>query len=115
MTVTLHGIPNCDTVRKARGWLADRAVAYRFHDLRKDGLDRAMLDRWIAAAGWEALLNRQGTTFRALDPAARAAIDADGAIRLMLAQPAVIRRPVLEGAGPLTIGFKPAIYEGLFA
>lgn len=115
MTIILHGIPNCDTVRKARGWLAAAGIDHRFHDLRRDGLTPAMLDRWIAAVGWEKLLNRSGTTFRSLDPADREGLDADKAIALMLAHPALVRRPVLEGAGPVTIGFRPELYEGLFA
>jgi arsenate reductase (glutaredoxin) len=107
---TLYGIPNCDTVKRARGWLAERAIAVDFHDFRKAGVPAAELDRWIAALGWERLLNRQGTTWRRLDDAARAAVtDAAAARALMLAQPSVIKRPLIDwGGGRLTVGFDPA-------
>jgi arsenate reductase (glutaredoxin) len=106
MSVTLYGIPNCDTVKKARGWLDAKGVAYTFHDYKKAGIDAATLDRWADATGWEPLLNRAGTTFKKLDDADKADIDRAKAIKLMLANPSMIKRPVVEGAGPLLVGFK---------
>jgi len=114
-SVTLYGIPNCDTVRKARAWLAERAVAHVFHDYRKDGVPAELLDGWLAALGWEALLNRRGTTWRRLDPARQAAVtDAAGARALMLEQPSVIRRPVLVRGTDLRVGFDAAAWARLF-
>lgn len=110
MAITLYGIPNCDTVKKARAWLADASVAHAFHDFRKSGVPAAHLDAWLKAVGPDRLLNRQGTTWRKLDPAAQArAGDADGARALMLEQPSVIKRPVVEwGDGTVTVGFDAA-------
>lgn len=105
MTLTLHGIPNCDTVKKARRWLDEQGVAYRFHDFRKDGLDPAQLQRWIDALGWEKLLNRSGTTFRKLPDDQKDGLDASKAKALMLDQPAMIRRPVVEVGGDVSVGF----------
>ena len=105
MTLTLHGIPNCDTVKKARRWLDERGVAYRFHDFRKDGLDAARLQRWIDVLGWEKLLNRSGTTFRKLPDADKQGLDAARAKALMLDQPAMIRRPVVEAGDAVSVGF----------
>jgi arsenate reductase len=112
--VTLHGIPNCDTVKKARSWLDAHGVAHRFHDFRRDGLAPATLEAWIAELGWEALLNRAGTTFRKLPEAERARLDAARAAALMLAQPAMIRRPVLDLGPRRIVGFTPAGYAALF-
>ena len=111
MALTLYGIPNCDTVKKARAWLADRGHDYAFHDYKKAGIDAATLERWIGEVGWEPLLNRSGTTFRKLPDADKADLDAAKAKRLMLEQPSMIKRPVVEGAGPLLVGFKPDPYE----
>ena len=110
MAITLYGIPNCDTVKKARTWLADQGVAHVFHDFKKQGVPPDHLDRWMAAAGWQKVLNRQGTTWRKLEPAVQAgAADAGGARALMLAQASVIKRPVVEWAdGVITVGFDPA-------
>ena len=110
MALTLYGIPNCDTVKKARAWLAERGAAYAFHDFKKAGVPADRLDRWLEAAGWEKLLNRQGTTWRKLDSAAQLqAGNAAGARALMLAQPSVIKRPVVEWPdGAVTVGFDPA-------
>ncbi|PKP97964.1 MAG: ArsC family reductase [Alphaproteobacteria bacterium HGW-Alphaproteobacteria-13] len=105
MTLTLHGIPNCDTVKKARRWLDERGVAYRFHDFRKDGLEPARLQWWIDALGWEKLLNRSGTTFRKLPDADKDGLDAAKAKALMLASPAMIRRPVVESGDDVSVGF----------
>lgn len=113
MSITVYGIPNCDTVRRARAWLAEHAVAADFHDFKKHGVPAVRLDAWIAALGWEALLNRKGTTWRKLDEATRAAvIDAASARALMLAQASVIKRPVLEWAdGAITVGFVPEDWQ----
>jgi Spx/MgsR family transcriptional regulator len=114
MTVTVYGIPNCDTVKKARNWLDAQGVAYRFHDFRKDGLDAGMIDGWVAEAGWEKLLNRAGTTFRKLPEEERAALDPGKAKAIMLANPSVIKRPVVTGAGPVIVGFKPDEWAARF-
>lgn len=108
---TLYGIPNCDTVKKARVRLADKGVAYDFHDYKKVGVDPAALDRWIAVVGWEPLLNRAGTTFRKLPDEDRADIDAAKARALMLAHPSLIKRPVVEHDGALLVGLKPAEWD----
>jgi Spx/MgsR family transcriptional regulator len=110
MTFTIYGIRNCDTMKKARVWLEAAGIPHVFHDYRVSGVDEAALRRWCAALGWETVLNRAGTTFRKLPEADRQGLDEPRAIALMLAQPAMIRRPVLEGPGLLLAGFKPAIY-----
>lgn len=115
VSVVLYGIPNCDTVKKARAWLDARGVAYVFHDYKKAGIDRARLEGWAAAAGWEALLNRSGTTFRALPEADKAGLDGTKAVALMLAQPSMIKRPVVEAGGALLVGFKPEPFARAFA
>jgi arsenate reductase len=114
MTVTLYGIPNCDTVKKARSWLDSQGVAYQFHDYKKHGVDEAALRGWVGEAGWEKLLNRAGTTFRKLPDAERADIDADKAVAILLANPSTIKRPVVTGAGALIVGFKPDEWAGRF-
>lgn len=115
MTRTLYGIPNCDTVKKARVWLDQHGVAFDFHDYKKAGIDRANLEKWVAAHGWETVLNRAGTTFRALPDADKQGLDADKAISLMLAQPSMIKRPVLDLGDRTLVGFKPDLYEAAFA
>ena len=115
MTTILYGIPNCDTVKKARRWLDDHGVADRFHDFRKDGLDPAKLQGWIDTLGWEKLLNKSGTTFRKLPDADKEGLDADKAKALMLAQPAMIRRPVLEAGGDPGVGFSADDWQQRFA
>lgn len=107
VTVDLYGIPNCDTVKKARVWLDATGRAYTFHDYKKEKADPERLARWSEAAGWEVLLNRRGTTFRALPEADRAAIDEAKAIALMAAHPSLIKRPVVEHDGGLLVGFDP--------
>lgn len=107
MMLTLYGIPNCDTVKKARAWLAERGAAYRFHDLRKDGLDVDRLQGWIDALGWEALLNRSGTTWRKLPEDQKDGVDAVRAKALMQDQVAIIRRPIVEWGNQVSVGFKP--------
>jgi arsenate reductase (glutaredoxin) len=105
--IVLHGISNCDTVKKARAWLAGRGVEHRFHDFRKDGVPESRLDAWIAQLGWEPLLNRKGTTWRRLtEPEQAGAQDAQGARALMLREPSVIKRPVMEWPdGRCSVGF----------
>lgn len=112
--VTIYGIKNCDTMKKARAWLDAHGVAYDFHDYKTAGIERGVLERWVKEAGWEVLLNRAGTTFRALPEGDKAGLDAKKAVALMLAQPSMIKRPVLLVDGKLTVGFKPEAYAGLF-
>ncbi len=114
MIITIYGIPACDTMKKARVWLDQRGVAYRFHNYKSDGIDEETLRRWADQVGWEVLLNRAGTTFRKLDEVDRQDLDADKAIRLMQAQPSLIKRPVLDRDGQLTVGFKPERYAEIF-
>jgi arsenate reductase (glutaredoxin) len=114
MTVTLYGIPNCDTVKKARTWLEGRGIAHAFHDYKKSGADVERLRAWAGEVGWETLLNRAGTTFRKLPDADKADLDEAKAIRLMIAQPSLIKRPVVTGAGSLLVGFKPDRYVEVF-
>lgn len=113
--VTIYGIPNCDTMKKARAWLAEHSVEYVFHDYKTAGIDRARLESWCRDAGWEVVLNRAGTTFRKLSDADKQGLDERKAVALMLEQPSLIKRPVLEigGRKPL-IGFKPDLYAAAF-
>jgi Spx/MgsR family transcriptional regulator len=116
MPITIYGIKNCDTMKKARAWLDKRGVEYAFHDYKTAGIDRERLERWEKKVGWETLVNRAGTTFRKLPDKDKANIDAGKAIRLMLDQPSMIKRPVLDlGGGKLLVGFKPEIYNGAVA
>lgn len=112
--ITLYGIPNCDTVKKARAWLTAQGVAHRFNDHRADGLDPVQLRAWVGELGWETVLNRAGTTFRKLPEADRTDLDAAKAIALMVAQPSMIKRPLLDLGDRRVLGFKPAIYEAVF-
>ena len=112
--VTIYGIPNCDTMKKARAWLESHGVAYDFHDYKKVGIDRQRLESWSKKTGWETLLNRAGTTFRNLPEGDKIGLDADKAIDLMLAQPSLIKRPVLDLGGKLLVSFKPEIYDEAF-
>ena len=111
---TLNGIRNCDTMKKAWSWLDQHGVAYAFHDYKKQGVSRAALEGWVRQVGWEVLLNRAGTTFRALPDADKQGLDEAKAIGLMLAQPSMIKRPVLETGGKLIVGFKPEVYAATF-
>ncbi|KQX17979.1 MULTISPECIES: ArsC family reductase [unclassified Sphingomonas] len=111
MTITMYGIKNCDTIKKARTWLEGHGLGYGFHDYKASGVDRATLEAWAGVVGWEVLLNRAGTTFRKLPDADRADIDQAKAIALMEAQPSMIKRPVLDIDGELLVGFKPELYE----
>jgi arsenate reductase len=108
--ITIYGIKACDTMQKARAWLASHGVVYAFHDYKSQGIDGARLKAWAGQVGWEVLLNRSGTTFRKLPDADKAGLDEAKAIALMLAQPSMIKRPVLETAEGLIVGFKPEIY-----
>mgnify|MGYP001818547157 FL=1 len=111
--VTLYGIRNCDTVRKARRWLDDHGVEYRFHDFRKDGLDDEHLHDWMQRLGWERLLNRRGTSWRSLPETVREGIDEQAAIAIMKANPAVIKRPLLDTGRQLQLGFSAEDYRDL--
>ncbi|HBF31499.1 ArsC family reductase [Rhizobium sp.] len=115
MTITLYGIKNCDTMKKARIWLDDHGIDYAFHDYKAKGIDRDSLQLWCSKAGWETVLNRAGTTFKKLSEQDRADLTQDKAITLMLAQPSMIKRPVLDKDGQLLVGFKPEHYAGFFA
>ncbi len=110
MTITLYGIPNCDTVKKARVWMEGAGQAYAFHDYKKAGIDEARLRGWARRVGWEKLLNRAGTTFRKLPEADRAGLDRERAVAIMLAHPSAIKRPVLEHVGGVIVGFSPERY-----
>jgi len=111
---TLYGIKNCDTVRKARRWLDENGVTYSFHDLRSDGLDQQTLQDWEKTLGWEQLLNRRGMTWRRLPAAERDAIDRTHALKLMLDQPAIIKRPLLAVNRQLHVGFSVDAYQDIF-
>jgi arsenate reductase len=110
MTTTIYGIKACDTMQKARAWLGDRGVTYEFHDYKTQGIDRSRIESWARQVGWEVLLNRSGTTFRKLPDADKTGLTETKAIGLMLAQPSMIKRPVLETEGGLLVGFKPDLY-----
>ena len=109
--ITIYGLKNCDTMKKARAWLDKKGVAYAFHDYKTQGIDRPRLEGWAARVGWEALLNRAGTTFRKLPEADKAGLAEKRAIALMLAQPSMIKRPVLEAGRNLLVGFESEEYE----
>ncbi len=112
MPITIYGIKNCDTMKKARALLDKQGVAYAFHDYKTAGIDKAKLETWAKKAGWEVLLNKAGTTFKKLPDKDKEGLTEAKAIRLMLAQPSMIKRPVLElGGGKLLVGFKPEAYE----
>ncbi len=112
-SITVYGIPNCDTVKKARAWLTSNGVDYQFHDFKKQGVPLPQLDNWLKTVGWEKLVNRQGTTWRKLDDVVKATVvDAPSAKTLMLAQASVIKRPVVEwSAGDVTVGFDAALWQ----
>ena len=111
---TIYGIKNCDTMKKARTWLEAHKAAHSFHDYKIAGIDKATLEGWAKKVGWEVLLNRAGTTFKKLPEADKEGLTEKKAIALMLAQPSMIKRPVLEAKGKLTVGFKPESYKALF-
>ena len=112
--ITIYGIKTCDTMKKARAWLDANGVAYAFHDYKTEGIDKAALERWAKDVGWETLLNRAGTTFRKLPDAQRENVTEKKAIALMMEQPSMIKRPVLDVGGELVVGFKPETYAKAF-
>lgn len=109
--ITMYGIKNCDTIKKARNWLDNERVPYSFHDYKVSGIDKGRLEEWVMEHGWETILNRSGTTFKALDAGDKAHIDADKAIALMLANPSMIKRPILDTGKGIIVGFKATTYE----
>lgn len=111
MSIDIYGIPNCDTVKKARAWLDERGIGYTFHDYKKEGAHPAKLRQWIEAKGWETVLNRRGTAFRKLDPAQTVNLDAENAVPLMRANPSTIKRPVVEYPSGLLVGFDAAEWD----
>jgi arsenate reductase (glutaredoxin) len=115
MTLTLYGIPNCDTVKKARQYLDGRGLDYHFHDYKKAGVSKADLERWSNVVGWEKLLNKAGTTFKKLPDADKVDIDEAKGIALMIANPSMIKRPVVEGGNSLLVGFNPHVYDAELA
>jgi Spx/MgsR family transcriptional regulator len=112
--IKIYGIPNCDTMKKARRWLDERGIEYRFHNYKKDGLEEQLLLGWVEKLGWEALLNKRGMIWRKLDDATRANIDMESAIRVMLENPSIIKRPVLDTGKELHVGFKESEYQSIF-
>ena len=112
--ITLYGIKNCDTIKKARKWLTDNVIEYKFHDVRADGIDCQSIDNWIEQAGWETVLNRRGTTWRRLDANIQENTDRNNVTALLLEHPALIKRPVLDVNGTITIGFKADNYQSIF-
>lgn len=112
---TLYGIPNCDTVKKARNWLAANGIDHTFHDFKKAGISRDLINAWLADVAWEVLVNRKGTTWRALADERKAAIiDAHSATELMLESPSVVKRPVLSHGGATHVGFSDELYQRIF-
>jgi arsenate reductase len=110
----LYGIPNCETVKKARAWLEAHGIDHDFHDYKKQGVDRALLEKWVAEHGWEAVLNRAGMTFRKLDPKVTRDLDARKAVSLMIDHPSAIKRPIVVDGKRTFVGFKPEAYEAAF-
>lgn len=115
MTITMYGIKNCDTIKKARTWLENKGVAYAFHDYKAVGIDAATLERWAGELGWDVLLNKAGTTFKKLPDADKADLTQEKAIALMVANPSMIKRPVLDIGDRRIVGFKPDVYAAAFA
>jgi arsenate reductase len=111
MPITIYGIKNCDTMKKARGWLDDHGVAYDFHDYKLSGIAKDKLKQWSDDVGWETLLNRAGTTFKKLPDSDKEGLNERKALALMLAQPSMIKRPVLDLGRKLLVGFKPDVYD----
>ncbi len=109
----LHGIPNCDTIRKAKKWLESHGIDYQFHDFRKDGLEKPTLEKWVKQVGWEVLLNRRGTTWRQLPAETKDSINEKNAIKIMLESPAIIKRPVLVHGKKIIVGFNEEQYQQL--
>lgn len=114
MTVEMFGIPNCDTIKKARKWLEAQNIEYQFHDYKKEGVDAHLLKQWSDAVGWEMLLNRRGTTWRKLADEAKESVNETRAIQLMVENPSMIKRPVLAAGDDITVGFSETVYQELF-
>lgn len=112
--ITLYGIPNCDTMKKARKWLDEAGVEYQFHNYKKDGLDPSLAEQWLSELGWEALINKRGTTWRALTDEQKTNMDNQSALAVMLDNPSIIKRPLLDTGSTKTLGFKAEQYESLF-
>ena len=112
--ITLYGISNCDTVKKARNWLDQAQVTYSFHDFRKDGLTPEQVTGWVSTLGWETLVNKRSTTWKALDEATRAGLNDSSVVNIILEHPTLIKRPLLDNAGDLRVGFKAIDYQKLF-
>jgi len=112
--ITLFGIKNCDTIKKARNWLTDQGIEYQFHDFRADGIDQAQIENWLQQADWETVLNRRGTTWRKLDSSVQNSTDRDNVAALLTEHPAMIKRPILDIDGEITVGFKPDLYQSIF-
>jgi len=112
--ITLYGIPNCDTMKKARKWLDEAGVEYQFHNYKKDGLDPALAEQWLSELGWEVLINKRGTTWRALTDEQKTNMDNQNALAVMLDNPSIIKRPLLDTGSSKTLGFKAEQYESLF-
>jgi Spx/MgsR family transcriptional regulator len=112
--IILYGIPNCDTMKKARRWLDEQAIEYRFHNYKKDGIDLATLESWEAELGWETLLNKRGSTWRKLPDETKDAIGRDSALQVMMENPSIIKRPVLDLDGRRHVGFNVDVYQSLF-
>jgi len=113
--VTIYGLATCDTTRAARKWLDAGKISYAFHDVRENGLTRPLVENWVKQAGWEKVLNKASTTWRELPEKDKASIDGKKAVGLLLAHPTLVKRPVLDNAGKLTLGFKPDVYNGIFS
>ena len=112
--IIVFGIKNCDTIKKARNWLTDQGIEYQFHDFRANGIDRDKIETWIQQVGWETVLNRRGTTWRKLDAAIQDTVNRDNVAALLAEHPAMIKRPVLDIDGDISIGFKPDLYQSIF-
>ncbi len=113
-TPTLYGLATCDTTRAARKWLDGQGIAYAFHDVREDGLTKALVESWVKQLGWDKVLNKASTTWRSLPDADKVGVDREKAVALLLANPTLVKRPLLDRGGALSVGFKPADYAGLF-
>jgi arsenate reductase (glutaredoxin) len=114
-SATIYGLATCDTTRAARKWLDSKKVAYKFHDVREDGLTKLLVEGWIKQAGWEKVLNKASTTWRELPEKEKVGVDSKKAVALLLAHPTLVKRPVLDHAGKLTLGFKPDVYSGILS
>ena len=112
--ITLYGIPNCDTIKKARSWLDKNKIDYQFHDYKKMGVPEKQLKQWVKQSGWEILLNKRGTTWRKLDETTKQSVNQKSAIKIMLDNPSIIKRPVLDADGKITVGFTESEYKAIF-